>query len=126
MPLLSQTHAMLAFAHAAGKIAPRLSIAVAALAAIRLWLERSWRAWALLGVTAVCAWLSRVNLFEFLFAPARGAQVVAASQFHDIRDSDMVIGVSIGPESRAYPVRYLAYHHMLNDQLGATAIVPTY
>jgi Protein of unknown function (DUF3179) len=34
--------------------------------------------------------------------------------------------VVIGEQSRAYPVRYLAYHHMLNDQLGSTALLPTY
>jgi len=38
----------------------------------------------------------------------------------------MVIGVTLGGESRAYPVRYLAYHHMLNDRLGPTALLPTY
>jgi hypothetical protein len=38
----------------------------------------------------------------------------------------MVIGVEIGGQSRAYPVRYLAYHHMLNDELGSTALLPTY
>jgi hypothetical protein len=38
----------------------------------------------------------------------------------------MVIGVILGGQSRAYPVRYLAYHHMLNDRLGGTWLLPTY
>jgi hypothetical protein len=46
--------------------------------------------------------------------------------FHDVRDNDMVLGVSIEGHTRAYHVRYLANHHMLNDQLGATALLPTY
>jgi len=29
-------------------------------------------------------------------------------------------------ETRAYPVRYLAYHHMLNDRIGETALLPNY
>jgi hypothetical protein len=67
-----------------------------------------------------------VNLLERVFAPVRGAETAAIGDFHDIRDTDMVIAVVIGGQSRAYPVRFLAYHHMLNDQLGPTALLPTY
>ena len=73
-----------------------------------------------------CAGLSRVNYVEWMFAPALDARTAEIGEFHDIRDDDMVIGVTIGGESRAYPVRYLAHHHMLNDRLGATALLPTY
>jgi hypothetical protein len=38
----------------------------------------------------------------------------------------MIIGVAIGGQSRAYPVRYLAHHHMINDTLGPVALLPTY
>ena len=67
-----------------------------------------------------------MNLFERAFAPVRDTQTAAVADFHDIRDTDMVIGVTIEGQSRAYPVRYLAYHHMVNDQLGSTAFLPTY
>lgn len=126
MPLLSQTPELLAFAHAAEKLAPALSIAAAAALALRLWRGGSRGAWALLAVTALCAVLSRMNLLERMFAPARDAIVMAAGSYRDIRDTDMVIGVTLGGSSRAYPVRYLAYHHMLNDRLGPTALLPTY
>jgi hypothetical protein len=126
MPLLSQTPTLLALAHGGERIAPTLSIFVMALVAVRLWRDRSWRVWALLCVTVTCAVLSRLNLFEWMFAPAREAAIAKSVDFHDIRDSDMVIGVTIDGESRAYPVRYLAFHHMLNDRLGSTALAPTY
>ena len=41
-------------------------------------------------------------------------------------DRAALIGVSIGGVTRAYPVRYLAFHHMLNDQLGRVMLLPTY
>ena len=126
IPTLTQTPALLAFGHTAGVWAPALSLVAAALLAFRLWRARTWGAWALLGVTLICAWLSRVNMLEWMFSPAPEAEAVEAAQFHDIRDSDMVLGVSIGGRSRAYPVRYLAYHHMLNDRLGDTWLLPTY
>jgi len=126
IPTLTQTPALLAFAHAGAACAPALSLVAAAALAIRLWRSRTWSGWVLLGVTLICAWLSRVNMLEWMFSSAPDAQVAEAAQFHDVRDSDMVIGVILGGQSRAYPVRYLAYHHMLNDRLGGTWLLPTY
>ena len=63
---------------------------------------------------------------EAVFAVARGVETAPIDAFHDVRDTDMVLGVTIEGHTRAYPVRYLAYHHMLNDQLGVTVLLPTY
>jgi Protein of unknown function (DUF3179) len=126
LPPVNQTPQMLAFAHVARTLAPIASLLLCALSAIQLWRSRTWRAAALLAVALICVPLSRVNLLERVFAPARTAETSAVSSFHDIRDTDMVIGVLIAGQARAYPVRYLAYHHMLNDQLGSTALLPTY
>ena len=70
--------------------------------------------------------MARVNLLEQIFAGASNARFANIADFHDIRDTDMVIGVTIDGQSRAYPVRYLAYHHMLNDRLGSAELLPTY
>ena len=126
LPPINQTAAMLAAAHLAQTLAPVVSLLLAAIAAIVLWRRRTWSTGVLFAVALICVTLSRVNLLERVFAPARDAQVAAIGDFHDIRDTDMIIGVVIGSQSRAYPVRYLAYHHMLNDQLGSTALLPTY
>jgi hypothetical protein len=36
---------------------------------------------------------------------------------------EMVMGVSIEGESRAYPLRIMAYHRIVNDVIGKQAIV---
>ena len=126
LPPVKQTPAMLAAAHLAGTLAKFTSVALAILVARWLWRERTWRGLALLAVTLACAVLSQINLLEWVFPAARAAETAAIGEFHDVRDTDMVIGVVIGGQSRAYPVRYLAYHHMLNDRLGPTALLPTY
>lgn len=126
LPPVTQTHAMLAAAHVAQSLAPILSVALAAGVGILIWRRRTWREFALLAMALACVALSRMRLMEFMFASARGAETIGIAQFHDVRDTDMVIGVSIDGQSRAYPVRYLAFHHMLNDQLGATVLLPTY
>jgi hypothetical protein len=126
LPPVRQTPALLAAAHLALTLAPITSLALAAILAFRFLRRRTWATLSLLIVAVACSVLSRMNLLERVFAPARDAQTTAIADFHDIRDTDMVIGVVIGGQSRAYPVRYLAYHHLLNDQLGPTALLPTY
>ncbi len=39
---------------------------------------------------------------------------------------DLVIGVSMGGESRAYPIRPLRFREMVNDELGGTPILVTW
>ena len=39
---------------------------------------------------------------------------------------DMVIGVSIGGESRAYPIRTLRFREMVDDELGGIPILVTW
>ncbi len=126
LPPVDQTPFLLAVAHATTALAPIASAALAVGVAIYFWRRRTGSAFALLVVALGCAALARTHLLEFIFAPAHGAEAAPIADFNDIRDTDMVIGVVIGGRSRAYPVRYLAYHHMLNDQLGSTALLPTY
>jgi hypothetical protein len=38
----------------------------------------------------------------------------------------MVIVVTVVGESRAYPIREMGYHHVLNDRLHQLPIVVTY
>jgi uncharacterized protein DUF3179 len=123
LPFIAQTPAMLAIARAAKAFSPAVSVASAAFAIAVVWRMRSW---APLVLILACAVLSRVNYVEWIFAPAQDAQTAEIGRFHDVRDGDMVIGVSIAGRSRAYPVRYLAHHHLLNDRLGETALLPTY
>ena len=126
IPFITQTPALLAVAHAAQNFAPAVSAISALLAAAIVVRSRSVLSWVALALVLIAAVMSRVNSLEWVFAPASNTETAAIGQFRDIRDDDMVIGVVIGGESRAYPVRYLEYHHMLNDRLGATALLPTY
>jgi hypothetical protein len=52
------------------------------------------------------------------------ARIHDASAFVD--DADMVIAVEICGDAVAYPVRQMAYHHVLNDQVGGVPVVSTY
>ena len=56
-------------------------------------------------------------------------------QRHDARDRgearsstrvDLVLGVTLNGEAAAYPIRQLAYHHVVQDVVGGVPIVVTY
>jgi hypothetical protein len=104
-------------------------------AAAAAWFAMRWRAWTrsrrIGGVFALlvvlgAAVFSRINVVEKIFPPADGAIASPIAGFHDVEDSDMVIGVTLGGETRAYPVRFLAHHHLWNDKLNGIPILPNY
>ena len=52
--------------------------------------------------------------------------LVVAPEMAALGSDDLVIGVSIGGESRAYPIRPLRFLEMVNDELGGTPILVTW
>ena len=72
------------------------------------------------------AWFARQNHFEWMFNPLRNSAYVKANDASFVRDSDMVLAVKINNEAVAYPVRLMAYHHVVQDTVGGTPICATY
>jgi hypothetical protein len=61
-------------------------------------------------------------MFNGLHNPAYAK--VAEVDFVD--NTDMVMTVELNGESAAYPIRQMAYHHIVQDTVGGTPIVSTY
>ena len=76
----------------------------------------------LLGVT----WLARQNHFEWMFHPDKNPAFARPGEVDFIGDNDMVLAVENNGEAVAYPVRLMAYHHVLQDVVGGTPIAATY
>ena len=72
------------------------------------------------------AWLARQNYFEWMYRPLQAASFTGADGAHGVEEDDLVLGVTAGGEASAYPVRALAYHHLVNDTVGGRALVATY
>jgi Protein of unknown function (DUF3179) len=53
-------------------------------------------------------------------------QFVNASKVNFLRDDDRVLSVGIDNEARAYPLRILNWHEIVNDQIGDRPIAVTY
>lgn len=114
------------------QIAPVVSLIVAAgvvCLAIKLWRESRWlaRTGLVLAVmfSAAAAVMVRLNYFEWMFQPIRRAGFTSARDIK-LPDSEMVMAVRMGDDARAYPIRQMAYHHVLNDTVDGEPIVVTY
>jgi Protein of unknown function (DUF3179) len=108
-----------------------ISALAAVAAAIAYWRTqpRSWRrALVAAGAVLVCvlAVLARVNVFEqLMFHPVEHPAFAAASDAKLDADDKLIV-VKIGGSARAYPIREMGYHHVVNDVVGGTALAATY
>lgn len=82
---------------------------------------------AALGLAGVCLFtgLSRVNIYEVMFHPM-GAPVFVPAGEMNLDGDEKVIAVEVAGSARAYPIRSISYHHIVNDVVGGVPIVATY
>ena len=111
-------------------VATLFALATSALLVVLLW--RGARRWTkaalvllLVPVLAV-AWFARQNHFEWMFKPLPVSAYVAADKVDFVRDDEMVLAVEVKGDAVAYPIRQLAYHHVVEDTVGGLPVVATY
>lgn len=102
---------------------------VSLLFASRLWIGASlWRkilVGCVMALVAFSAVMARLNYFEWMFHPVKAAQFESAAA-SKLDKSDMIMAVRFGEDARAYPIREMAYHHILNDTVNGVPIAVTY
>lgn len=133
-PFRPQTREGLELSYALRRWSPAATLVLAAAAlALVVWLwrgaSRRWRKAALVAALvplAASVWFARQNHFEWFFNPLTGAAYAPAAEAGFVADADMVLAVEVGGEAVAYPVRQMAYHHLVQDVVGGTPLVSTY
>ena len=79
-----------------------------------------------LSIVAIAgACLTRVNIFEKMFHPY-DAPVFGSADAVRLDPEDKVLAVTIDGQARAYPIRTMGYHHIVNDTMGGVPIAVTY
>lgn len=66
-----------------------------------------------------------LNPYELRNKPLPNPKFVPIAQ-SGLDPSEKILGITIRGESRAYPIRILAYHAILNDQVGGQPVAATY
>jgi hypothetical protein len=108
-----------------------LSLASALFLVASLWRgsRRKWtKAFLLILLIPLLAstWFARQNHFEWMFNPLANAGYVKANEVAFVSDAHIVMAVDSNGEAAAYPIRQMAYHHLVQDTVGGTPIVATY
>jgi hypothetical protein len=132
-PFRAQTGRMIDVSYAIKRVAPLLTIVTLAAAlffASRVWRRARWWTRTALVLAVVIAggatWMARQNYFEWGFNPLPHAAYASIVESTFVEARDLVIGVMLNGESAAYPIRQLAYHHVVQDVVGGVPIVVTY
>jgi hypothetical protein len=132
-PFRPQTEKALAVSYLLKQWSPFATIVLLALAALLVtWQWRNARWWRRLLMVIILllmlppAWFARQNHFEWMFNPLRQTAYVKTTETSFVRDSDVVLAVKNNNEAAAYPVRLMAYHHLVQDVVGGTPICATY
>jgi len=94
-----------------------------------LWRRGGWVAKTVLVIAVVVSLVATagtwINPYEQMFHPMGDPRFISADQA-SIDPNDMVIAVTMNGEGRAYPIREMGYHHIVNDRLNGLPMVVTY
>jgi hypothetical protein len=69
--------------------------------------------------------MARMNYFEWMFHPVLNPAFEAEAQ-SKLDTGEMILAIRFGADARAYPIREMAYHHIVNDVVGGVPVAVTY
>jgi type IV secretory pathway VirB2 component (pilin) len=112
-----------------GPIVASVAAVSAIFAGVQLWRGARWWARALSvtasALTVFFAVLSHINVYELMFHRIDSPRTVPAAAA-TLENDDMVLAINVAGHARAYPIRMMGYHHIVNDWLGDVPVVATY
>jgi hypothetical protein len=131
-PFRYQSSRALALALAVREYAPVCTvIAACAVVSLAVWqwgrVRQLQKIWLAVGVLLAVgsATMARLNYFEWMFHPVAQPGFEAADQ-SKLDPGEMILAVRFSNDVRAYPIREIAYHHIVNDVVGGVPVAVTY
>ena len=130
-PFRAQDARQLSLALNAIRVAPLLTLVavVIGIATLLWWRPRRVLSRLIAGAGVVVLILSavvaRVDYFEIMFRPDPNPRFLPVAQA-PVDDDDMVMVARSGGEAHAYPIRFMAYHHLVNDVIAGEPVLATY
>ena len=71
-------------------------------------------------------WFAQQNHFLWMFNPLESAKFAKVSETNFVTDDDAVMAVNINGDAVAFPIRQMAYHHVVQEVVGGQPITATY
>jgi hypothetical protein len=90
----------------------------------------NWKAKVAISVSLV-AYVVVAYMFNFRFLADKmflqpGNNVYASVPDNKVPRTNLIIGVNVNGEARAYPIQFIGYHHQVRDTVGGSPIMVTY
>src|SRR3954447_1645511 len=89
----------------------------------RLWVRSTVSVLTLLVIASAA--LSRVNVYEKMFHPLDRPSF-ATGRKTNLDKGEQLIAIKLRGVARAYPIRVISYHHIVNDVVAGIPVVATY
>jgi len=88
--------------------------------------KRKWLLFFPIAIVAVATYMANfVMAADAMFKQPKQLLLVSAES-NKVDSNRLVLGVSINGEAKAYPIRFLGYHHHIQDTVGGKPIMVTY
>ena len=88
--------------------------------------KRKWLLFFPLVIVAAAVYMTNfVMAADAMFTQPKELLLVSAA-YNKVDSNRLVLGVSINGEAKAYPIRFLGYHHHIQDTVGGKTIMVTY
>jgi Protein of unknown function (DUF3179) len=88
--------------------------------------KRKWLLIIPLAIVAAVIYMANFKMAaDAMFKQPHQLLLVSAAN-NEVDSSRLVIGVSINGEAKAYPIRFLGYHHHIQDTVGGKPVMVTY
>jgi hypothetical protein len=88
--------------------------------------RRKWLLIFPIGVLAVVIYMANFKMAADAMFKQPGQLIMARANENKVDSSRLIIGVSFNGEAKAYPIRFLGYHHHVQDIVGGKPIMVTY
>jgi hypothetical protein len=113
----------------AGPVVSALCVVFSVVVLLRAWPQTRAGSRTILTLCALLALagagLTRINIFEIMFHPYASPEFEAADSIK-LDNDDMVMSLTLGGETHAWPIRAIGYHHIVNDMVGGWPVAATY
>lgn len=106
----------------------RIALGVVILAGVvpAVSVKRRWVPALSLIITLAAIWAFNFKMAaDAMFQEPRELRFLARDSF-DENDSTLVVAIEKGDEAKAYPIRYIVYHHQVRDTLAGEPVMVTY
>jgi hypothetical protein len=88
--------------------------------------KRKWLLFFPIAIVAIVIYMANFKMAaDAMFKQPKQLLLVSAAS-NKVDSNRLVLGVSINDEAKAYPIRFLGYHHHIQDTVGGKPIMVTY